>query len=87
MERNVKTVEPPVDPIVLQIVEGTLASVEAEVVQGGVAHPLLTEDLAAASTPFCSTLRLTARTELSPRGRAAIIVSSEIGMVNTDPRL
>src|SRR2546426_7889257 len=31
MERNVKTVEPPVDPIVLQIVEGTLASVEAEV--------------------------------------------------------
>jgi len=27
----VKTVEPPVDPIVLQIVEGTLASVEAEV--------------------------------------------------------
>src|SRR5437899_698005 len=31
MERDVKTVEPPVDPIVLQIVEGTLASVEAEV--------------------------------------------------------
>src|SRR5436305_14834175 len=31
MERNVKTVEPPVDPIVLQIVEGTLGSVEAEV--------------------------------------------------------
>src|SRR5213080_3485694 len=31
MERAVKTVEPPVDPIVLQIVEGTLASVEAEV--------------------------------------------------------
>src|SRR5437879_2864158 len=31
MERNVKTVEPPVDPIVLQIVEGTLASVGAEV--------------------------------------------------------
>src|SRR3989442_15491295 len=31
MERDVKTVEPPVDPIVLQIVEGTLAWVEAEV--------------------------------------------------------
>src|SRR5438128_580271 len=31
MERDVNTVEPPVDPIVLQIVEGTLASVEAEV--------------------------------------------------------
>src|SRR5690349_24362335 len=31
MERDVKTVEPPVDPIVLQIVEGTLASVDAEV--------------------------------------------------------
>src|SRR5947208_16960323 len=31
MERNVKTVEPPVDPIIIQIVEGTLASVEAEV--------------------------------------------------------
>src|SRR5437870_876382 len=31
MERDVKTVEPPVDPIILQIVEGTLASVEAEV--------------------------------------------------------
>src|SRR5436853_7755659 len=31
MERNVKTVEPPVDPIVLEIVEGTLASAEAEV--------------------------------------------------------
>src|SRR2546422_2139716 len=31
MERDVNIVEPPVDPIVLQIVEGTLASVEAEV--------------------------------------------------------
>src|SRR2546426_11134966 len=31
MERDVKTVEPPIDPIVIQIVEGTLASVEAEV--------------------------------------------------------
>src|SRR6059036_1091669 len=31
MEREMKTVESPVDPIVLQIVEGTLASVEAEV--------------------------------------------------------
>src|SRR5436853_1629783 len=31
MERNVKTVEPPVDPILVEIVEGTLASVEKEV--------------------------------------------------------
>src|SRR5881296_4100186 len=31
MERDVNTVEPPIDPIVIQIVEGTLASVEAEV--------------------------------------------------------
>src|SRR3989449_2557199 len=31
MERDVNIVEPPIDPIVIQIVEGTLASVEAEV--------------------------------------------------------